>query len=452
MDAFIGLLQTAGAFVVAIYILVAIHEYGHFYAARKLGFKVEKLSIGFGKALLSWKSKDGEVEYVFAAIPLGGYVKMLGESSGESLKKQDDTDLTEEDKARSYEMMPIWKRAIVAFAGPFFNIAFAVILYMIIGWIGQSTVLPITGNVVVDSPAYEAGIRKGDRIVSINNKTINSWKTMEESIRNNVNKEIDVEFFHGKEIERSHVKLNKTKKDPMLSDASFEAFGIYQSLEFFVDKVTSGSAAEKAGVEKGKIISINGDSLTSTTALLKSIKDNAGSNISIDILTKNKEIKTFKVNVDKENPVIGIVFNFKSSSEKGYHQLGFVDGISYGFTRTWDITIMLTKGIGKLFNGDISTEYISGPITIAQISERSMSAGFVSFLVFLAIISLNLGIMNLLPVPVLDGGHLIFLAIEKIKGASIEPIILEKVQYTGLGLVLCLMVFAMYNDMIRIFS
>lgn len=463
----ISIIQTIAAFIVAISILVAVHEYGHFYAARKLGFKVEKLSIGFGKALLKWKSRDGEVEYVIAAIPLGGYVKMLGEASGESLKNQpSQEDINDTDKMRSYEMMPIWKRAVVAFAGPLFNVIFALVMYIIIGWIGQPVTAPVAGNVAIDSPAYQAGVRSGDRIVRIEGEDVNSWQRMEELFRKytgqhvtiGIQKKEHTEYLENQKdnvveitklYEVKSVELKNTLNDPMLSDTTFESFGISKGSEFVINEIVPDSPAEKSGIKKGTIVSVNGKSAVNANEFIQSIKDSAGKTATITVKTDFIDNR-YIVSIPKDNPSMGIVFAEKDNSIKEIQRFGIIDGVSYGFERSYDLTIMIVQGIGKLINGAISTEYVSGPITIAQIAERSIDTGLVSFLIFLAVISLNLAIMNLLPVPVLDGGHLIFLAIEKFKGSAIEPIVLEKVQMTGMALILGLMLFAMYNDLVRV--
>ena len=446
-------LHTVLAFVVAIALLIAIHEYGHFIVARKLGIKVEKFSIGFGPALLSWRSKDQEVEYIIAAIPLGGYVKMLGENPAE-LEGEDAEELSEEDKKRSFDAQTPWKRASVAVAGPLFNFFFAIAAYMMIGWMGQAVMPPVIGNISPASIAEQAGIMENDVVQSINGRVIHSWLEMEEQLKSTVGK--PVEAYFQREGTNYSVKftLPVPEQDVLLINVADTQFGISPGVKIFVDSVEQDSSAMKGGLQTGdKILQAEGVSLQNIRELIEIIRKHANQPVNFNVL-RNETVLNLIVTPAMDEAGfgrIGVRLAATPVHEAVLYRMGLMDGISYGFIRTWEMTTMTLEVLAKMATAAISPENLGGPIAIAQLAGKTAEMGIVAFLSFLALISVNLAVLNLLPIPVLDGGHLIYIGLEKVRGKPLSPATMEKTQIIGISLIVMLMLFAFYNDLARLF-
>lgn len=344
-------------------ILIFVHELGHFLLAKMLGVKVLKFSLGFGPKIIS--KKYGETEYLLSAVPLGGYVKMLGQSD----MPKEDEEIPEDEKHRAYNYQPIWKRFSIVFFGPVFNICFATIVFFFIFLNGVPYLLPEIGEVTADSPASQKGLMKGDSIIEINGTTINRWDDMTSIIHNQPGKEITV----------------KIKRESLTFDLAI--------------------VPEK-----------------------KVVKDLFGQ--------------------DKEVGLIGIA----PSGRTSIRQEGLIGALSLSVTRTWDISVLTVVSIVKLIQRVIPAETIGGPILIVQIAGQQASQGAMNFFMFMAIISINLGILNILPIPILDGGHLMFLGIEAIRRKPLSEKFIMVAQRIGLALLITLMVFAFYNDIMRLIT
>jgi len=447
-------IHTILAFIVAIALLVAIHEYGHFIVARKLGIKVEKFSIGFGPALFSWRGKDGEVEYIIAAIPLGGYVKMLGENpdeQGEGVQ----TKLSEEDLARAYNRQPVWKRASVAVAGPLFNFFFAIIAYMCVGWLGQTVMPPVVGAVAPGSVAEQAGLMAGDRLQKLDGQVLHSWQAFEESLKSTVGTEISLDFERNAVHSMVHMPVSIFEKDALLVNVAEDALGLSLGSQVWVDSVVQDSPASVAGLKKGdQIIRADGTDVGTVRDLIRSIQTHADQPLMLGVLRDDTHLQLQVVpKADTEGGVgrVGVHLMSKPLAEPILYRMGVWDGMLYGFTRTADMTVLTVQVLGKMVTTAISPENLGGPIAIAQLAGRTADLGLVSFMTFLALISVNLGVLNLLPIPVLDGGHLVSLVLEKLRGKPLSEVILERMQLFGILMIGMLMVFAFYNDLMRLF-
>ena len=340
-------------------ILIFVHEFGHFLLAKLLGVKVLKFSLGFGPRVVG--RTYGETEYCISAVPLGWYVKMLGEEPGE--------EIPEPERQRAYGSQPVWKRFAIVFSGPFFNLAFAVLVFFLIFVNGVPYLLPEVGTVTADSPAYREGIKKGDRIVKINDAPIEKWEDMTSVIHTSAGKEIRITIQRG---------------------AS--------------------------------------DFALSITPEKKAVKDIFGE--------------------EKTVGLIGITPSGRTSIE----QTSISGALSLAFTRTWEISSLTLVAIVKLIERIIPASTIGGPIMIVDMAGKQAAQGAVSFFAFMAIISINLGILNLLPIPILDGGHLMFLGIEFVRGKPVSEKVFMFAQRVGIALLVTLMVFAFYNDIIRMFT
>jgi len=349
--------------VVLLGILIFVHELGHFIFAKALGIKVLKFSLGFGPKLIG--KQYGDTEYLLSAFPLGGYVKMLGQSD----TPDEEEVITEADKHRAYNFQPIWKRFSVVFSGPLFNLFFAVLIFFLVFMNGVPYMLAEVGAITPDSPAARQGIMKGDRIIEVGGKRINRWDEMTEIIHNQPGKELTI------------------------------------------------------GIDRG------------------------GSALTLMVRPEKKVIKNL-FGEDKEVGLIGIAPSGKTEME---HK-GIAGAFSLAVSRTWDISVLTLLSMVKLIQQIIPADTIGGPIMIFQMAGQQASQGAMSFFTFMAVISINLGVLNLLPIPVLDGGHLLFMGIEAIRRKPLSDKVMVISQKVGLVLLLSLMAFAFYNDIARLIT
>jgi len=444
----VEILHTTLAFVVAIALLIAVHEYGHFSIARRLGIKVEKFSIGFGPALFSWRSRDGEVLYVVAAIPLGGYVKMLGENPDEP------GDLSEADSARAFNRQPVWKRASVAAAGPAYNFVFAIFAYMLVAWLGQSVLPPVVGYVTPASIAEQAGLQSGDRVVKVGSREVHSWQQMEELLKGHVGDSVTLNVNRNERVLPLSVNMPIQKKDALLIDVADEVLGFNPGLIISIDEVMDSSAAGRAGLQKGDIIQqINGITIGNVNQFITQVQAHADKNVSL-VVKRDRTVMSLTVIpvADQEQKGrLGVRLASESLHGTELYRMGVFEGVQYGFVRTWEMTALTLGVFAKMVTSAISPDNLGGPIAIAQLAGKTADLGLVYFLSFLALISVNLGVLNLLPIPILDGGLLVYLGLEKLRGKPLSSRFLEMTQMVGLALIISLMVFAFYNDLSRLF-
>jgi len=446
------------AFIVTIGVLVTVHEFGHFWVARKLGIKVLRFAIGFGKPLWTYTSKKGDkTEFVLAAIPFGGYVKMLDEREG---------DVPPEEAHRAFNRQPVWKRFLVVLAGPAFNFIFAIAAFAATYMIGIDSVRPYVGSVIAGTPAAHAGFEERDKILAINDTSVISISDVRLSLLNHYLEDpqlnIKVQTNDNQEVTRqldlSSLTLLEDEKD-YFSKTGMNFWRPPHSTQI-IQVLPEGAAAE-AGLEKGDtILSYDGIQTKSVTDITTYIHQHANQQIQLQI-KRQDEIKTLSITPtakDVEGKTIGLigvhlarVFSNKDKQDLLFvHQASVGDALVQGAIQTWRMSIMTLKVIGKLIVGEASIKNISGPVTIANYAGVSASIGFTVYLGFLAIISLSLGVLNLLPIPMLDGGHLFYYMIEVVKGSPVS----EKVEAIGaqIGMVLVgmLMVLAIYNDIMRL--
>jgi regulator of sigma E protease len=356
-------MTTIFAFVIVLGILIFFHELGHFLLAKFNGVGVLKFSLGFGPAII--KKRIGETEYRISAIPLGGYVKMLGEdASGEE-------EITHIDLERAFSNKGLRARAAIVAAGPTFNLLLAIVIYTIIAWWGIPTFAPVVGGLLDDSPAYSAGLMAGDTIVSIDGNPVEVW----------------------------------------------------DDISLLLKDITPEKMVEMTIAREGKLFTIH----VAPTMIQ-------------DTNIFGEEI---------ERPMIGITRGEEIIAKR----LGFISGIGYGVTKTYQVIELTGIAFWKIINGSLDIKKsLGGPILIAQVSGETFRAGMLPFFFMIAFVSINLGIINLLPIPVLDGGYLLFFLIEGITGKPIEGRPREIAQQIGLFLLIALMLFAFYNDLVRVFT
>ncbi|MEE9309759.1 MAG: RIP metalloprotease RseP [Cocleimonas sp.] len=448
------------AFFVAIAILVGVHEFGHFWVARKLGIKIIRFAIGFGKPLWTHKSNDKDgTEYVLAAIPMGGYVKMLDEREG---------DVDPADKHRAFNTQPVWKRFLVVLAGPMFNFIFAVAAFAVIQMMGVDSVRPYVGDIIAESPAAKSGFENKDRIIGINDIDIQSMRQVRLTLLNEYlidpDLTIHVETQSGSKVSRQ-LDLSDTL---LLSDES--DYFLKTGMDFWrpphsisVAKVMPDTAAQVAGVKADdRLISVDGTAIGSGKFFSDYINAHADKAVQLGIERNgNKQILTITPRLTeiegKQRGLIGVglksVYSEADIKDLFFiRQASFVESLKFGVTETYDLSIMTLKVMGRLVTGEASLKNISGPITIANYAGKSASVGFSAFLTLLAIVSLSLGVLNLLPIPLLDGGHLMYYIIELVKGSPVSEKVEAIGMRVGMSLVGVLMVVAIYNDIGRLIN
>lgn len=435
-------------------ILIFVHELGHFIFAKFLGIKVLKFSIGFGPKLIG--KKYGETEYQLSAFPLGGYVKMLGQSD----TPEEEEVISEADKHRAYNFQPIWKRFCVVFSGPLFNLFFAAIIFALIFLLGVPVPLPDIGNVQENSPAAAAGFMIGDRVVQINEKKVESWQDISGALNDNPGKTL---LFGVKRNDRVVVLTvhpeKKAGKNIFGEEKEDWFIGIEPLVLPVVGEVVKGSRAGEAGLLDGdRIVEVGGTELKTwqeMTAVIHASPEKqlsfriqrGGQVIDMSITPKKETYKT----PDGAETVIGLI-GVKPAGNDFIKKYGLLEASSLGLKRTWDISVLTLVSMVKLVQRIIPAETIGGPIMIFQMAGQQASQGAMSFFTFMAVISINLGVLNLLPIPVLDGGHILFMGIEAIRRKPLSDKVIMLSQKVGLVMLLSLMAFAFYNDIARIIT
>ncbi|WP_457640602.1 RIP metalloprotease RseP [Persephonella sp.] len=435
------------AFLIMIGVLITIHEFGHFLFARLFGVRVEVFSIGFGPPLIKWRGK--ETVYQIAAIPLGGYVKMYGEDSMTE-PVQGEVDKKAFEDPRSFHAKPRWQKILIAFAGPLFNIVLAVILFAaayIIG-INEPKYLKepvVVGYVHPDSAAAKAGIKPFDKIVAVNGQPVKNWKEFTLAVGMKAAKTAVIE------IDRNGEKLTVTVTVP--DDITKESIGVSPVIPAKIGQIIPDSPAQKAGLQKGdEIIAFNGKPVRSWFELvdmLSTIKEQE----ELSLLVK-REGKVFSVNLIPEyNKNLGkYVIGVSPYMDTTVVKYGFVEAFEKALEKSKELTVAIYNVIKGLITGEVSLKTLGGPIAIAQFSGQALETGIAAYLFSIAFISLQLGYLNLLPIPVLDGGLIAILLIEMIIRRPLPEKAKEYLAYIGFALLGTLMIFVIFNDIMRALS
>lgn len=447
------LLQKAWWFLVVLGVLVAFHELGHFLAARWVGVKVLKFSLGFGPKLFG--RQMGETEYLLSAIPLGGYVKLFGEDEAEAT--------TQEDRARSFAHKGLWGKVLIVAAGPGFNFILAYFIFA--GWLATGTPLfvptfqdltPDIEAMVPGSPADVAGIQVGDRVSRVNGEVISTRTELFDAVAKSKGQALTLEIKRDGQIKT--VKVTPTIAPGQ--QTSTQEPGYYLGVEEAPPLVTSvmqSSPAAKAGLQTGDhVVSIDGLTIHTWSQMTGIVKESPNRQLQVEVLREGHRI-SLAVTPSVEKAMvngqsvdigkIGISGPGRSIMRSSTPLLSLYDGLG----ATWGWTELTAIGLYKMVVGDISSKNIGGPLTIANISGEAASQGASSVVFLIAILSINLGVLNLLPIPILDGGHLLFFLIEGILRKPLGERQREIAQQAGLVLLVGVMIFAFWNDLERIF-
>jgi len=443
--------------LVTLGVLVTFHEYGHFWMARMFGVKVLKFSVGYGKLIWSKTDKKG-TEFGIAPIPLGGYVKLLD-------IRDPDVYVSAEDKHLTYNSKPIWQRALIMVAGPAFNFILAILLFWMMFVYGKTEIHPVLGN--PEKILQQAGALTKDRIVSLNGYETNTWQDVSlELITNGLDrKDIDliVEHENG-EREELILALSRLPKGVDESEI-FNHIGLSAwrvPLLNVVGTLAANKPAEKQGVKTGdKIIAVNGEKTKDWYAVVSTLNKYIDGEINLTILRNNNTLNVIIASAVEGDTgsrrIIGIGpvetderDRFFYNSQIFSNSYGIFKAFPVAINETWRMVTMSLNMMGKIVTGKASLKNLSGPITIAQVASDSASRGVAWFLGFLGLVSLSLGIINLLPIPMLDGGQILFLLFEKIKGSPLSEDFQLKGQTVGVIFLLCFMSIAFYNDILRL--
>ena len=440
-------------FIVVLGILIFFHELGHFLVARLFGVGVEKFSLGFGPRIFG--KKIGRTDYRISLIPLGGYVKMIGD--------EPDAELPPEDLPVSFTHKHVAKRSLIVVAGPFFNVLLAAIIFTaILLFVGFPSIKPYIRSVEPDSPAAKAGLQVNDLVVSIDHQPIRSWRGIDETIADSNGNPLSIDVDRQGEDLQIRVKPEKVNaKNLFGDDISYYDIGIsgFAELLAVVNQVMDGMPAQKAGLKKGdQIVAIDGQPIDRWERMQEIVADSKGRALTFKVRRGDKVFETrIKPEMVQEKNVLGVKQNayrigIRAPSmtvpEKDQItiRLNPLQATEQGLANTWEMAKVTVYFFGKLFQGKVPMDSIGGPIRIAQMARKEADQGMVSLLNFIAVISINLAILNLLPVPVLDGGHLLFYGIEAVIRRPVSTRTRETAQQIGIFLLLLLMIFVFYND------
>lgn len=451
-----SILFTLISFIVAISILVAIHEFGHYFVAKKLGVKILRFSIGFGKPL--WKKHFGEdkTEFVIASLPLGGYVKMLDKR---------ETDVEADEEHREFTGQSVWKRIAIVFAGPLFNFIFAIFAYWLMFVVGVSGIKPIVGNIDADGLAAQAGLVSGYEIIAINNNKTPIWdvavKNIIPAIVDRSQAVFELKDSDGNIFTRTldfSATTGEIKVEQIFKQVGFKPWR--PVIEPVVGMVVENSPADNAGFKvNDRLVSINNVASSDWVDVVEFVSSKPAEILQVVVLRNGQE-KTLKVipeRIERNGKSVGrIGLGHKSGAAypeemRVTHGYNVFESIPRAFSRTWDFSVLTLKMMGKIFTGEISVKNLSGPVSIARYAGYSASAGLARFLDFLAIVSISLGILNLLPIPILDGGHLTYYFIEVVRRKPVSEETQEFASRIGMILLFTLMSVALYNDLVRVF-
>jgi len=448
-------ISTLFFFLVALGILITVHELGHFLVARKLGVKVLRFSVGFGKAVLRYRSRRDGTEYVLAALPLGGYVKMLDER---------EAPVPPEEASLAFNRQSLGVRSAIVAAGPIFNLLFAVLAYWVVLVTGETGAKAIVGEVIEPSVAEHGGFQTGDEIEAVGERKTPTWESVvyalfSESLAGQ-DLVIRVRDAGGSE------RVRWLESDAVLELADqgqvLKALGLIPfrpPIPPVVGDIVAGEPAQQAGLAKGdRVLSADGQPIDTWGAWVEWVRERPGQSFEVEV-QRGGRILALELTpraVETEDGVIGRIGAGVSVPEGFYDEYRAevsyapVEAIGQAFSRTWDMGALMLKMLGRMIIGEASIKNLSGPISIAETAGRSASYGVSYFIKFLAIVSISLGVLNLLPIPVLDGGHLLYFLIEAIKGGPLSETVLELGQKIGIAFLLALMTLVFYLDISRL--
>ena len=455
------------AFVLTIGILVVIHEYGHYQVARWCGIKVLRFSVGFGKPLYKRTSAKSGTEFIIATIPLGGYVKMLDERElkeerNDPKNHEAPIQYTEEELKQAFNRKTVYQRIMVVLAGPLANLLLAILLYWLLFMAGVTGLKPLIGYVVPDSLASKANMKKGDTIYKIDGEYVKTWQDARWILLNKSleKKSVLIETISAQS--ESHVNaLNFEGIDNNAEVDILQKLGVETAkpeVPAIVGEVLAGSAAEKAGFKPDdEIISIDNIVINGWENVVNYVKDSPNKQLQFRVLRdkRNLKINATPIAYTENGKTIGRLGASVKLNQEEFEKLLIdinytpLESLTKAFVKTWETSIFSLKMLGSMVVGKVSWKAISGPVSIASYAGESANLGLKAFLGFLALVSISIGVLNLLPIPVLDGGHLMYYIAEILKGSPVSEHVMMAGQKIGITLLGLLMFVALFNDISR---
>jgi len=450
-----SLVTTVLAFVVALGTLIVVHEFGHYLVARLSGVKVLRFSVGFGRPLISWRLGRDQTEWSIAAFPLGGYVKMLDEREGP---------VAAEELHRAFNRQPVYKRFAVVLAGPAANFLLAILVYWVLFIHGVPGLKPMLGTPGPGSPAALAQFHDGDLILEVDEQPIGTWQDLRWALLEHaVEKDTVSVEVRTEKGEIAWRKLDLSKLAAKDLDADFlSKLGLTRwnpPLPPRISTVTEDGAGQRAGLKPGdEIAAIDGHAITRWEEFVAEVRSHPDAALGLTVRRGAQQLSlTITPSAVKENgTTVGKVGVGVKLDEHAYDKLltqvryAPIGALQQALARTWETSALTLKMLGKMIVGQVSIKNLSGPITIADYAGQSAQMGWLAYMSFIALISISLGVLNLLPVPVLDGGHLMYYSAEIITGRPVSERVLELGQRIGMVVLFSLMAFAIYNDIYRL--
>ncbi len=449
------LIQIILATIVTLGILVTIHEYGHFWVARRCGVKVLRFSIGFGKPLYSWRDKN-DTEFVIAAIPLGGYVKMLDER---------EAPVAPELLPRAFNQKPVGQRIAIVIAGPAANFLFAILAYWLLFSMGTTSVVPVVGEIEPGSPAATANLQSEHEIIEVDGVETPTWEAVNLKLLSRtgdtgqlnittrpLGELTDYNFF----IPVKDWQKGQDQPQP-LSSLGIKPY--VPAVPPLVDQVVPGGAAEKAGLlAQDVIVAVNSEPISDWRQLVDWVKKSPNIPLELTVQRGNELLDLIAVPDSSTTPDNSSVGHLGIASQPASWPEHLLREIRYpvhiaawrAMVKTWDMTALTLNALKKMVMGSISIKNLSGPITIAKVAGDTAQRGMETFINFLAYLSISLGLINILPIPVLDGGHLMYYLVELVRGRPVSEKIQDLGQRLGLSIILMLMLLALFNDLMRL--
>jgi len=449
-------MTSALAFVVAIGVLVAIHEYGHFIVARALGVKVLRYSVGFGRVLWSRRAGPDDTEYCLSAIPLGGYVKLLDER---------DCAVTLAERGRAFNRQSAASRISILLAGPAFNLLFAIVAYTIMFMSGVPGMKPVVGSVEPGSLAAAAGLSDGDTIVAVGDRAVLTWESATVAMLDEMLSDRAIRLVvNSSSGQERTVIMSTAGRESELTEpgALFDKLGLEPwspEPPPVIGELTPGGAAEAAGFRPDdRILAVDGKPVATWAEWVDIVRARPGEQLDVTVLrgARQERVVVSVGSVQSDDGRIGRIGAAVKLPEDLFagmrvdENYGFIQAVVRATAKTWEMSALTLRMIWRMVTGDVSPRNISGPINIAQYAGLSATIGVSAFLSFLAIVSISLGVLNLLPVPMLDGGQIVYTAAESMKGSPLSERTQAIGQQIGIAFLLVLMSFAFYNDLSRL--